>query len=339
MQVFVSNSIELNGVFQDLANEFYSSYIQNCEEYILYIPEHLGKGLIKGFNLGDGIVLMQYDCTFSEDTEIQFIADQIHPLKFKFCEIGSFKHRFEGEEVEHDIDELIFIIIANESKNGHIIKFNAKNRTKINKLEIDRKTFLNSRNCQISKIRGRLRTLFQDIDATKKFYFHGNYSLQTYNIFRRIKDFKGTPFLKDLFIRSQAYLILYVLVREFQKANNSSKQCTVLLKTDVNLINDASSIINTNLQQPNTVIELARLVGTNTQKLQYGFKEIYGLTVNQYIKEKRLVETITLIKNTEFSISEIADKVGIKSKSYLTKIFKEKYGICPLQYRQNLKEN
>lgn len=338
MQVYISKSIDFKNVIDDLADEMNAKSIQNCDVHEIFIPEHLGKGSIKGINFNEGLGLMQYDCYFHEDTEIQFLKEEIHPLKFIFCEEGEFSHRFQNESQEHHIESLQNVMVASKETFGHIIKFKTKTHVKINKLEIDRKKFYESHTCEISKIKGQLKGLFKDINAKKPFFFQGGYSLQTANVFKTINEFRGSTFMKHLFLHSKCYKIFYIMVRDFQQLNNPENLRTILLKHEVNLINDAARLINNDLKIYKTVRELARELGTNTQKLQYGFKEIFGQTVNQYMQTRRLDEAIILLRNTDLSITQISDRVGIKSKSYLTKIFKIKYGITPMEFKKDLKE-
>lgn len=337
MQIFTSRSIPFKKVIQDLAQELNTHFHQDCEEYSLTLPDEYGEGTIKGVNYDEGIGLLQYDCIFKEDTEIHFIIDEIHPLKFMFCELGSFSHRFQDEIAVHQVSDLQNIIVASNHYQGHIIRFNAGERVKINNLEIDRKRFYESRKCVIQKLDEPLFHLFEDVRASGVFYHHGNYSLQTANVFENIGNFDGNSFLRDIFIHSQAYLILYIQILEFKESMLPNEKRSIVLKRELESIHNAAAIIHSDLANFKTVKYLSRQVGINIHKLQNGFKNVYGITVNQYVKEKRIEETIVYLKNTDLTISEIADKVGIKSKSYLSKIFKEKYGRTPIEIRRDLK--
>lgn len=44
-----------------------------------------------------------------------------------------------------------------------------------------------------------------------------------------------------------------------------------------------------------------------------------------------------LLNSTDYNISEIVSKIGVSSKSYFLKIFKETYDISPSDYRKNNK--
>lgn len=338
MQTFISRSIPFKKVIQDLAKGFNVPYFQDCEQYRLRLPAEIGEGYIKGVNYHEGIGLMQYDCLFKEDTEIHFVVNSVHPLKFMFCEQGGLFHRFQNETQGHQMKELENVVVASSGYIGHVLRFEANQRVKVNNLEIDRMQFYRSRKCEIKKLEDQLLRLFEDINATQIFYYHGQFSLRSAGIFEALNNFEGNSFLRDLFTHGQLYQMLYIQIAEFNdslKKENVGIVGSAMLKQELEQIKNAAAWIQDNIDGFVSVRHLARYVGMNSHKLQKGFQLAFGLTVNQYVKEQRLIKAVSLLENTPLAISEIADKVGIRSKSYLSKIFKEKFGITPIQVRRN----
>jgi len=94
MHKIISHSIPFREVLNDLSKELETTYTQSCEEYTLKIPSKFGTGSIKGINFKEGLGLLIYNCKFHEDLEIHFIVNEVHPLKFLFCEEGGFSHHF-----------------------------------------------------------------------------------------------------------------------------------------------------------------------------------------------------------------------------------------------------
>lgn len=62
----------------------------------------------------------------------------------------------------------------------------------------------------------------------------------------------------------------------------------------------------------------------------------FNITPNAYIIELRLNHAANLLRYSQMSVNEISEKVGYTSKSHFMKIFKEKYGHTPLQYRKSI---
>tara|TARA_B100000949_G_scaffold139873_1_gene122933 strand:+ start:1313 stop:2341 length:1029 start_codon:yes stop_codon:yes gene_type:complete len=333
MKTIISHSIPFKDVLNDLSKAMGTEYIRSCEEYILHIPGSYGEGTIKGINFAEGIGILLYDCTFYEDLEIRFIVNQIHPLKFLFCEKGNFKHSFEGSENKHGVEALQNIIVASAQTDGHILEFKAGVHTVINSIEIDRKNFVDTVRCEIKSLDATLKQLFEDVNAKQMFFYQGEYSLKMAHVFSEIALNKATDFSRIIFFHGVAYNLLSVQITEYEDAQLADENRSVLLKRELVLIKKAAEIIENDILDFSTVKSLADNVGITIPKLQVGFKEIYGKTVNNFVQDKRLEIAHTLIKNTDYNFSEIAFMIGISSKSYFSKIFKDKYNLTPSEIR------
>lgn len=86
-------------------------------------------------------------------------------------------------------------------------------------------------------------------------------------------------------------------------------------------------------------MSLAKRVGLNQNTLQEGFKQLYKKSVNQYIKDSRLEKAKELMETTDLNITEITYQIGINSRSYFSKLFKDKYGMCPKDYIQKARKS
>lgn len=83
-----------------------------------------------------------------------------------------------------------------------------------------------------------------------------------------------------------------------------------------------------------SVDQISKETGIRGPRLQAGFKEMHDLTVALFIKEMRLRKAEQLIRKSDFNISEIVYKVGLSSRSYFSRIFKQKYGCSPSDYQK-----
>ena len=71
------------------------------------------------------------------------------------------------------------------------------------------------------------------------------------------------------------------------------------------------------------------------KKIQEGFKSYYSCSVNDFVQRKRLEIAKKLLSQSDLNISEIAYKVGLNSKSYFSKLFKDRYGLSPTDYKKS----
>ena len=64
------------------------------------------------------------------------------------------------------------------------------------------------------------------------------------------------------------------------------------------------------------------------------FKEHYGMTLTEFINRSRMELAERLLAETNLSVEEIAARAGFSSRNAFYKIFKEKTGMTPQQYRK-----
>ncbi len=64
-------------------------------------------------------------------------------------------------------------------------------------------------------------------------------------------------------------------------------------------------------------------------------KTVTGSTYTELLQEKRLQEAAFLLDTTRLSVSDICMNVGYNNFSYFYRIFKEKYGMTPREYRMS----
>ena len=332
------NSLPLKDVIKDIATFFKIPYTENCGEYLLELPAHIGSGTIRGINFEGGLGLIQYDCHFKEDFEIHFIVNNIHPLKFLYIAEGLLLHRFENEDTLHTIEQYQNAIVASSKHNGHVLFFKANNKTTVNSLEIERKIFQEKMACDINSLDDELEKLFRDSSATAAFYYDGNYSLDIADILIAVHSFQGENFTRKLFLEGMAYQMLTHQILQYQDDKKDEGNRTLLRSSELKLINHISSLIESNISDIPSVENLARESGLNVNKLQEGFKKLYGSTVNNYIQKTRLDAAYNLLTKSEMNISEIVVAIGLSSKSYFSKVFKEKYGISPSLFRKKQRE-
>ncbi len=80
--------------------------------------------------------------------------------------------------------------------------------------------------------------------------------------------------------------------------------------------------------------EYARISSRSLAAFKRDFFEYYHTTPGKWLTDKRLKHAGMLLKTTNQSISEIAFNSGFESLPHFSRIFKEKFGTSPLQYRK-----
>ena len=99
-------------------------------------------------------------------------------------------------------------------------------------------------------------------------------------------------------------------------------------------VQNVRRIINANLEKEISIEELAGKVNLNRTTLQKVFKEMYGLTINEYRTKSRLQLAKNLLVSTDLSITEIAGRCGYTNASKFSEVFKKNEGALPKDWRK-----
>lgn len=328
------SSLPIHEVIQDMAKCLDIPFFVDCGQYHIELPNHIGKGTIIGVSFHDGLGFISYDCTFNDDLEIQFIVNYVHPLKFLYCLEGNVDHSFEHTSEKHIINTYQSSIVASDNNNGHVLYFKKGVHTVIHSLEVNREVFKPKIDCEMKSLNPELQELFLDVNAGNSFYYEGYYSLEFAVLFREMEHYREMDFARRLFFEAKAYEILTKQISQFEDDLQNEGSRSLLRKNEILVIEKAAIIIQSNVADIGTIEDLAREVGLNVNKLQSGFQALYNCTVHDFIQKTRLENAMSLLRNTSYSLGEISDRIGITSKSYFSKLFKDHYNITPSEFRK-----
>lgn len=91
--------------------------------------------------------------------------------------------------------------------------------------------------------------------------------------------------------------------------------------------------IYANLQKRVTVEDLADFTGLSPSHLSRLFKKETGVSVSDYIREKKVEKAQELLRFSDFSLVKIATDLSFSSQSHFTQVFREFTGMTPKKYR------
>jgi AraC-like DNA-binding protein len=98
----------------------------------------------------------------------------------------------------------------------------------------------------------------------------------------------------------------------------------------------AKNYLISNWQNPPSIKALSQYMGMCPTKAKMLFKQVYGYPPHQYFKKKKLEMAYQLIRETDYDMSEIGQKLGYKNLSHFSADFKKHYGILPKKYSMEM---
>lgn len=101
-----------------------------------------------------------------------------------------------------------------------------------------------------------------------------------------------------------------------------------------NAVKECLKHIHSNYMKDISLSVVAGYVNVSPAYLSFLFKQETGKNFTDYLKELRIQKAIELMETTNQKISEIAQNVGISNRKYFSKLFKEKVGLSPAEYKK-----
>ena len=95
----------------------------------------------------------------------------------------------------------------------------------------------------------------------------------------------------------------------------------------------ARDYIEANLTNDLSLSQIAIAVGARPHRLAKDFQSLTGLTLHQYVIQRRVDRAARLLRSTDHPIAAVALECGFADQSHLTTAFRRRVGITPAAYR------
>lgn len=99
------------------------------------------------------------------------------------------------------------------------------------------------------------------------------------------------------------------------------------------IVNKAAAWIELNINMPISLEDTAKALGYNKRYLSRIFREHMGITVNEFITEKKLTLAKQLLTGSDETVTSIAMQIGFSDTGYFMRTFKKHEGVTCLEYR------
>jgi AraC family transcriptional regulator len=96
----------------------------------------------------------------------------------------------------------------------------------------------------------------------------------------------------------------------------------------------AGALLGASFTRHVTLDQLANTCGVHPVHLARSFRHHYGCTIGEYIRELRVDFVCRRMRLSNAPLAEIALAAGFADQSHLTRLFKDRMGLTPSEYRR-----
>lgn len=303
--------------------------------YSLNLNKETGVGQVRCICFNKFMTSMEIDVTLRVDTLVSLGTKDTDMLYFMYTLEGDCNHKFNDHFGYLDLEPLQTVVIASNEGTVSQLLIKKGHRLHFNLIRIDRTRYLEKFIGDFHGLDSKLKELLDIFDIKDRRYHLGRHNL---HIGEHIKALEKSTRNNDLSSLLQfegiSNLILADQIEQFFKEINNGCSTTTLSHRELQIIEDLSDFISNYPEIQHSVRSLCDKGGISSAKLQEGFKLKHQLTVSNYIRNVRLKKAEYLIRTSDLNISEVVYSIGLTSRSYFCKIFKQKYDCSPKEYRK-----
>lgn len=334
MKTIQLNTDKIKNMFQQLHTNFGGEMTHDNKEYTLEVNNLLGNGTVKGINFADGTSFLEFDMVFEEDLTLINRTLNNNPIYFAYCSDGHITHSFGENGEKRQLGKYQTGILTSNKIEDHVITFSKGVTTKTTLIVVNtaQNGFFQIKNSLNSK----LRKVFFEKKNSENYVYIGSQNLKILTEIDKLQNIKARGIVRNLMIKGALNIILALeLQHHTNDLTDASKNLGSLKQKELNNIKELSDFIKNYPENEYSIVYLSNKSGLSPSKLQEGFKILHNNTISEYIRNVRLDAAEDLIRTSNLNISEVVYSIGFTSRSYFSKIFKEKYHCNPSRYRHN----
>lgn len=166
---------------------------------------------------------------------------------------------------------------------------------------------------------------FKNIDPTANFP-------EMVSLLQQIWNYRGDGISAQLFYDSKIAEAISLIISYNQK--QKKKERKTISEQDRNLLSSVASYISDHYHSEVSLEQLSHIACMGTTKLKSCFKQLYGCTITEYIRQRRLSHAENLLSSAHFTIEQIAKMVGYSNAGRFASDFKNSRGVYPAEYRR-----
>ena len=132
---------------------------------------------------------------------------------------------------------------------------------------------------------------------------------------------------RDLLMTSVLYEYLYLLTEQFPKRKPDAAGVRS------GYVEQVLNFIEVSYSDGITIQGIADRMNLNRSYLSRLFKGVMGMSIQDYLVDRRIRQACVLLKNTDLPVRVVARSVSYQDALHFSRLFHQKKGISPSEYR------
>lgn len=311
-----------------------STLLQNAnkvDEFNYRLSRDLFIGTYDNIEVTPGLILTITDFVTLDDLEMTTTHSDLNLFQLSFCIEGQMEWSYKKDGIIYP-----FCIGAQQSQVRHGViqectsKISKNNRFQSVSVTFDSRAF----DRILSSIRERGALFDMSTDAPARLYTY------TPNVAKILAEIIGCHLpddLKKTYLHGKVLELVAVYCDEVICRSPKNDFGMRISGDDYDALLKARDMISKTYAHPLTISGLAKEAAMNEQLLKEGFKRCFGVTVNEYIVQKRMEAAQMLLKKGQYTVHDVAWMVGYSHTGYFINLFRKHYGISPGEMLKNNK--
>lgn len=152
-------------------------------------------------------------------------------------------------------------------------------------------------------------------------------------VFQQIKSCQARGLSKHIYLEGKILELLALATYSYEESTKMESLHVKLNKKDLRSLKKVIDFMDKNLSEYPSIKDLSKIANMSTTRFQLAFRKTYGTTAYEYLKTLRMNRSLLLLRDSDYSIQSIAQKVGYKNAGHFAGLFKKMYGVTPKKYR------
>ena len=130
-------------------------------------------------------------------------------------------------------------------------------------------------------------------------------------------------------VENNLYEMLAALSRASRNSSGDSPRWLALIKQE----------IDDDVENCGRVRDLAKRAGVHPVYLTRQFRNCLGVSVSEYVKQRRVQTTAQLLSSSQLPLASVACQAGFSDQSHMGRVFRSQTGLTPHAYRRLMVSN